>query len=343
MLSAFLERNSEWDGVFYTGVVSTGIFCRPSCPARKPKVENLRFYATAREALLAGFRPCRRCRPMAAPGSAPEWLRPLLDEIEAEPQRRWRDADLKAFGLHPERVRRWFRKHHGMTFHAYCRARRLGIAMQQLKDGNGVLDTAFEHGFESASGFNDAVRKWLGHPPRLAENALVIHLDRIDTPLGPMLAGATSDTLYLLEFADRRQLETQLSRLQVRTRCVYLAGRNPVTGETARQLQQYFEGTRTSFDLPVAMPGSDFQRRVWEALRSIPAGETRSYADIARAIGRPRAVRAVARANGDNRLALLVPCHRVIGSDGKLTGYGGGLWRKKRLLELERGTLPAEA
>lgn len=336
MVSAFLARDPEWDGVFYTGVTTTGIFCRPTCPARKPRPGNLRFFATARDALEAGFRPCRRCRPVEPSDTPPDWLKPLVEAVEADPARRWRDADLRARGLHPERVRRWFKRHHGMSFHAYCRARRVGMALGRMKDGAPVLDAGLGHGWESASGFQEAVQRWLGKPPRSAAGARIVYLERLATPLGTMLAGATDDALCLLEFADRRGLESQLQRIQRRLLCRYLPARNELTGRAETELDEYFAGSRRTFDLPLELAGTEFQETVWRALLDIPYGTTRSYADLAGAIGRPTAVRAVARANGDNRMPIVIPCHRVIGADGTLTGYGGGLWRKQRLLELER-------
>lgn len=336
MLEAFMARDPEWDGVFYTGVVTTGIFCRPTCPARKPRPENLRFFPSTQEALLAGFRPCRRCRPVEPAGAPPDWLRALLDAVDAAPERRWRDADLRELGLHPERVRRWFQRHHGLSFHAYCRARRLGLAMGSLKNGREVLETGLGHGWESASGFQEAFRRWLGDPPRSAATGRTVFLERLATPLGTMLAGATDEALCLLEFADRRQLKAQLERIQRRVKCRFLPARNDLIGRTHQQLEEYFAGRRRAFDVPLELTGTDFQETVWRALLEIPYGTTESYADLARRIGRPTAVRAVARANGDNRIPVIVPCHRVIGADGRLTGYGGGLWRKQRLLDLER-------
>lgn len=337
MVKAFMARDAEWDGVFYTGVVTTAIFCRPTCPARKPRPENLRFFSSAREALQAGFRPCRRCRPVEAAGAPPDWLRHLIEAVEAEPERRWRDADLRALGLHPERVRRWFQRHHGMSFHAYCRARRLGLAMGRLKNGAPVLEAGLDHGWESSSGFQEAVQRWLGESPRSAASARTVYLERLATPLGTMLAGATDEALCLLEFADRRQLETQLKRIRQRLQCRFLPARNGVIARAESELAEYFDGKRRDFGLPLALAGTDFQETVWRALMEIPYGTTESYADLARRIERPTAVRAVARANGDNRIPIIIPCHRIIGANGTLTGYGGGLWRKQRLLELEQG------
>lgn len=334
MLQAFLARDASYEGVFLTAVRTTGIFCRPTCSARKPKPENVEFFAEVGEALQAGYRPCLRCRPLEVAGAPPDWLRPLLAEVEAEPLRRWRDRDLRALGLEPTRVRRWFRAQHGMTFHAYARARRLGLAFAAIQGGEGVTQAAFEHGYESLSGFGEAIKKLIGEPPSGAERTNVV-LRRIASPLGTLIAGASPEGICLLEFHDRRRLETQLKTLQRRLRAVFSPGAHPHLELLEEELGDYFAGARQRFSVPLVAPGTPFQEQVWGALREIPAGETRSYAELAQALGRPSAVRAVANANGQNRIAILIPCHRVIGQDGQLRGYGGGLWRKRRLLELE--------
>ncbi len=336
MLRAFLSRDECFDGVFVTAVATTGIFCRPSCPARKPKPENVEFFSTARDALLRGFRPCLRCRPLEPAGAPPTWLAGVLAAVEAEPERRWRDADLRRMGLQPERVRRWFQDQHGMSFHAYARARRLAAALGQIRAGADVTTTALEHGWDSLSGFGEAFRRLFGTPPSHASDAPVLVVRRLLTPLGPMLAAGTDDRLALLEFVDRRMLAAQLERLRHRLGCAMVPGACPALERTAEQLGEYFSGTRRAFSLPLETPGTEFQKAVWERLVAIPYGATTTYGDLARDLGRPSAARAVARAVGDNRLALVIPCHRVIGGDGDLTGYGGGLWRKRRLLDHER-------
>lgn len=340
MLHAFMERDPAYDGVFVTGVVTTGIFCRTTCAARKPRPNNVAFFPTCRAALLAGFRPCRRCRPLQPRGQTPAWLGPLMDAVDADATRRWRDADLRRMGLEPARVRRWFKAHHGMTFHAYSRARRLGEALGQIQEGDGVSRAAFSAGYDSLSGFSEAFRKMVGAPPTVAAGAAVVRVTRFPTPLGPMVAAATDDEVVLLEFADRRGLPTQFRKLADRMPCVFVPGGGRVLDWVREQMEEYFAGGRSAFELPLALPGTPFQKSVWAALASIPYGETRSYAEVAALVGRPRAVRAVARANGCNRLAVVIPCHRVVGADGTLTGYGGGLWRKQRLLELERSAHP---
>ena len=146
MITAFLSRDGSYDGVFFTGVLTTGIFCRSTCPAKKPREDNVEFFSSTQAALLAGFRPCKRCRPMEPTGSRPGWLQELMRDFDAEPERRWTDRDLRDRGLSPERVRRWFQSHHGMTFHAYGRARRLGLALGQIKHGFRRESSRIPHG-----------------------------------------------------------------------------------------------------------------------------------------------------------------------------------------------------
>jgi AraC family transcriptional regulator of adaptative response/methylated-DNA-[protein]-cysteine methyltransferase len=198
--------------------------------------------------------------------------------------------------------------------------------------------------YESLSGFHEAFRRETGSTPGKGVEESPILLHRLTTPLGPMIAGADERALYLLEFADRRMLETQLERVRAETGRVAVPGVNEVIRQIGAELDAYFAGERRDFTVPLETPGSDFQRAVWEELRRIPYGETRSYGEQARRLGLPpEMVRAVGRANGDNRVAIVIPCHRVIGADGKLTGYGGGLWRKRRLLDLERAVTHGSA
>ncbi len=255
--------------------------------------------------------------------------------MDTEPARRWRDGDLVALGLSPARVRRWFQHTHGMSFHGYSRSRRLGEALGRIQEGDPVTRAALDSGFDSLSGFGEAFERLAGGSPSARKGAPLVRLTRIATPLGPMVAGETDAGLCLLEFADRRMLPTQLERVRRTLGCVRAPGANDVLSAVAGELEEYFTGRRSVFTVPLVTAGTPFQERVWAELGRIPFGETASYAEVARRIGRPSAVRAVARANGDNRLAVVIPCHRVIGADGSLTGYGGGLWRKRRLLEVE--------
>ncbi len=336
MYRAFINRDSSFDGIFITGVNTTGIFCRPLCPAIKPKAENLEFFPDNRAALNAGYRPCKRCRPLHNSGETPVWLQNILTEVEKEPTQRWTDTDISELGTHPNRLRRWFKKHHGITFQEYLRLRRLGSALGHIKHGEPTAQTAFDHDYDSLSGFREAIKNWIGKPVQEGRDTKVIHLNRITTPLGPMLAGATDTGLCLLEFTDRKMLETQLKILADQLNSVFIPGSNTIIDQTADELNSYFEGTLEKFRVPLLLYGTDFQKTAWKQLRTIPFGQTRSYHEQAIAIGNEKAVRAVARANGENRIAIIIPCHRVIGKNGKPTGYSGGLWRKKFLLSHER-------
>lgn len=336
MYNALLQKDSSFEGIFVVGVKTTGIFCRPTCPARKPKIGNVEFFHSAKQALDAGYRPCKRCKPLKAKDETPAWIEKILDQVEQKSDKKWTDEEIERLGVEPNRLRRWFKKHHGMTFHGYVRLRRLGRALKQIKHGRNTAQVAYDNGYESLSGFRDAMKDLLGRPVKKGKNTKMVHLNRITTPLGPMLVGTTDNALCILEFVDRRMLETQLQRLQKKLNCTFVPGSNAVTEKVADELEQYFEGHLQEFSVPLELKGSPFQQKVWQQLQDIPYGKTRSYKEQAQAIGDEKAVRAVARANGDNRIAIIIPCHRVIGSDGKLTGYGGGLWRKKYLLELEQ-------
>jgi len=339
MYSAFIHKDSSFEGVFMVGVKTTGIFCRPTCSARKPKQKNVEFFSSAKDALDAGYRPCKRCRPLGSTGTPPQWVDEILQEVEADLTKKWTDEEIEKLDINPNRLRRWFKQHHGTTFHGYVRLRRLGNALGQIKHGKNTAQVAYEHGYESLSGFRDAMKELTGKPVQKGKDTTIIYLNRIPTPLGPMITGTTDESLCLLEFIDRRMLETQLQRLQKFYNATFVPGSNKITEQTAAEIEQYFDGDLKEFTVPLDVPGSEFQQKVWKQLMEIPYGKTRSYKDQAIAIGNLKAIRAVATANGDNRIAILIPCHRVIGSDGSLTGYGGGLWRKKYLLNLERSNL----
>ena len=336
MYQALCDRNSEYEGVFFVGVRTTGIFCRPTCPARKPKLENVDFYRSVGDALSAGFRACKKCKPLEAFGKTPAWLVDLLKVVDAEPARRWRDKDLRELEIEPARVRRWFKQHHGMTFHAYLRARRLATALGQLQIGHKITSTGLKNGFESISGFRESFKNWFGEPPSKSNQApSTIFVNRFLSPLGPMVVAADRNHLVLLEFADRRMLETQIKTLRRLFKAPFAPGENKIILETQRQLGQYFAGNRKQFSLPIDIRGTDFQVAVWKQLLDIPYGVTTSYKAIGEQVNRAKASRAIGKANGDNRIAIVIPCHRVVGSSGELTGYGGGLHRKRWLLNLE--------
>lgn len=336
MERAFFQGDASYDGLFYTGVRTTGIFCRPSCTARKPKPENVEFFGSVKDVLFAGYRACLRCKPLESGDQHPSWLDALMARIDAEPTARIREADLRTMGLDPARVRRYFASRYGLTFQAYCRARRLSQALDSIKQGGKVDDAVFEAGYESHSGFREAFAKTFGATPGAAAQSGAVHLGWMDTPVGPMTAGATDAGVVLLEFTDRRMLEAQLETVRRRFGKGLVPADHPHLDQLRQELASYFDGTLSTFTVPVVAPGTPFEERVWAELLKIPYGETRSYEDIAVALGNRAAVRAVGRANGLNRIAIVIPCHRVVNKSGELGGYGGGLWRKRRLLHLEQ-------
>jgi AraC family transcriptional regulator, regulatory protein of adaptative response / methylated-DNA-[protein]-cysteine methyltransferase len=344
MERAFEKKDAGYDGVFYVAVKTTGIFCRPSCPSR-PQLTNVEFFSGIKECFGAGYRPCKRCRPLEATGTPPPWVAELIGRVESYPDARLKAADLRDLGITPERARRWFQQNYGMSFSAWCRGHRLANAFTGLREGASLDDAAFDSGFESLSGFRDAfTRTFGGAPGRSREGTSPVVTALLETPLGPLLAGASDRGISFLEFSDARLLEQNLATLRRRFDCPIVPGRHRLIDQVRRELVEYFVGHRREFTVTLAPAGTPFQEKVWQELRRIPYAETISYDELARRIGRPTAQRAVARANAVNRICILIPCHRVIGKDGTLTGYGGGLWRKRLLLELERtGSLPGTA
>ncbi|MEO0997763.1 MAG: trifunctional transcriptional activator/DNA repair protein Ada/methylated-DNA--[protein]-cysteine S-methyltransferase [Pseudomonadota bacterium] len=340
---ALLTRDAAYEGLAWVGVTSTGVFCRLTCPARKPKRQNTVFFDSVAACMDAGFRPCKRCRPLGSAAQTDPLVAGLVDALEQDPARRWTEDDIVQRGFDPSTVRRAFKRHFGITFLEMARLRRVRNGAAILSGGARVLDAQFEAGFESASGFRAALARILGRRPSGLKAGSGLRADWIETPLGAMIAVAGPDALHLLEFFERPGLPNELKRLQASSGAIGV-GRYPATEQIEAELGDYFNGIAVDFHTPTAQAGSEFARNVWRALRKIPLGETRSYGEIAAIVGRPAACRAVARANGANQIAIVVPCHRVIGADGSLTGYGGGRWRKQRLIEHERamaGTGPA--
>jgi AraC family transcriptional regulator of adaptative response/methylated-DNA-[protein]-cysteine methyltransferase len=342
MEAAFLAQDASYDGLFFVAVRTTGVFCRPSCSSR-PKLENVEFFIALKEAVFAGYRPCKRCCPTETLGEPPTWVQQLLDRVETAPGQKLRVGDWQELGTTPDRARRWFKDHYGMTFTEWCRARRLAQAFTQIREGECLDDVVFASGYDSHSGFREAFSKTFGVPPGQAETGHYIAVQLLETPIGLMLAGAVDQGICLLEYTDRRMLEHNYATMRQRFKCPVLPTNHPHIALLQKELAAYFLGQLSEFSVPIAPQGTPFQETVWAELGQIPHGETISYDELARRIGQPTAMRAVARANGQNRISIVIPCHRVIGKDGSLTGYGGGLWRKRLLLELERtGKLPGE-
>ena len=336
LYAALVARDPSYEGRAYVGVTTTGIFCRLTCPARKPHQKNCEFFDTIGECIESGYRACKRCHPMAPAAEAEPSIQILLRALEADRSRRWSESDIVALGLDPSTVRRGFKRHFGITFLEMARLARLRDGIKTLSSGGRSIDAQLDAGFSSPSAFRTAFARHLGTTPASFSSNPMLKADWIDTPLGAMVAVSDKTSLHLLEFADRKALGAELQKLSKQVKGDIGFGRCEPTDQIEAELSDFFEGTLGHFKTPLALHGTPFSRDVWRALREIPIGETRSYSDIARAINNPTAVRAVARANGANQISIVIPCHRVIGADGSLTGYGGGLWRKQKLIELEQ-------
>src|SRR5438128_6156904 len=225
MYRALVNRDPSFEGIFFVGVRTTGIFCRPTCTAKKPARENVDFFASSSEALESGYRPCLRCHPTEPGKRPPELLERLRAEVERAPGGRLTDKELAALAIDPSTARRQFKRHYGMTFQAYHRARRMGLALSEVRQGDRVDEARNGSGFESESGFREAFTKIFGEPPSDAKAAAPLFAERIDTPLGPMIAVVADEGLRLLEFSDRRATERELSILRRRL------GTNVIPGE----------------------------------------------------------------------------------------------------------------
>ena len=336
LYKALIDRDGSYEGRVYVGVKTTGIFCRLTCPARKPNRENCEFYETVSQCLEHGFRPCKRCSPLVPAADSDPTVQTLVNALEKDPARRWYEGDIAKMGFDPSTVRRIFKRHFGITFLEMARHRRIQAGFTTLASGGKIIDAQIDAGFESPSAFRDAFAKLLGESPSQFTSEGILKADWIKTPLGPMVAVSCQSSLHLLEFVDRKGLPAELKKLHASTKGNIGIGRYPPTDQIEKELELFFDAKISTFETPITMHGTPFTCNVWRALQKIPAGEVRSYSDLAKSIDNPNAVRAVARANGANQLAIIIPCHRVIGADRSLTGYAGGLWRKQKLIELEQ-------
>ncbi len=333
---ALVNREASYTGIFYVGVKTTSIFCIATCRARKPKKENVTFYSEYKDALDAGFRPCKICKPTENANEAPWQVTQAIAMVKTNPKEKVTDYQLKQNDIAPELVRRWFNKHYGLTFQTFQRMYRINNAMIELKAGKTATETAFDSGYDSLSGFGYTFKKLTGKSPTKTDSSNTILISRLTTPIGPMFVCATKIGICLLEFVDRRMLETEFRDLQKRLNANIVAGENAHIVQVKQEVAEYFAGTRQQFSVALDTPGTDFQQSVWLGLNQIAYGETSSYQAQAEALGNVKAVRAVANANGFNRIAIIVPCHRVIGKNGELMGYGGGVHRKRWLIEHEQ-------
>lgn len=269
MERALFARDATYDGAFYAAVRTTGVFCRPSCPARKPLPRNVVYFATPQEALAAGFRPCKRCHPLSVQEPAPPWAALLLEVIETDPTARITDADLRRCGLDPVRVRRFFLRQYGITFHAYCRGQRMGRALSQIRAGVELDEVALGNGYDSHSGFREAFTKMFGQAPGRAATTDCITVAMAETPLGPLMLGATSAGLCLAAFAASQPLEAQAARVGRQFGFAVVPGSTPLLEQAKDELGRYFARTSTHVSVPLLPFGDVEQGAVWARVRQI--------------------------------------------------------------------------
>ena len=335
--TSVLARDHARDGAFVFAVTTTGIYCRPSCPARRPRPENVRFFARPDDAEAAGFRACRRCRPRAARDPRSAWIERVCRRIEERKGERIGLAELSAAaGVSPYHLQRTFKRALGVSPRQYAETLRAASFKARLKGGRPVTEATYEAGYGSPSRVYEKAHAHLGMTPGTygrGGKGMRIAYGIARSSLGRVLVAATERGLSAIYLGDED------GALEAALREEYPAAEtrryDPALGPWLASVLEIVEGGRAKPDLPIDVQATAFQWRVWQALRAIPRGETRTYGEIARAIGAPTASRAVARACATNRVSVVIPCHRVIASDGSLAGYRWGVERKKRLLERE--------
>jgi AraC family transcriptional regulator of adaptative response/methylated-DNA-[protein]-cysteine methyltransferase len=339
MWQAVLNRDRQYDGEFVFAVRTTGIYCRPSCPARRPRRENVLFFERPAQAEVAGYRPCQRCHPAqtARPEPNLELVQAICRAIDEQVDRPPTLEELgRQFGMSPFHLQRTFKRIVGVTPKQYAAAQRAERLKRQLKEKSTVIEAIYEAGYSSSSSAYGETAGQLGMTPvvyRHGGPGAAITYTTVPCPLGKLLVAATVQGLCAVRLGDSEQ-----------ELVAALAGEFPAAqmqrdeGELSlwvASIQDYLHGGEPHFDLPLDVRATAFQRRVWQALQAIPYGNTRSYSQVAAAIGQPTAARAVARACATNPVALVVPCHRVVREDGSLSGYRWGIDRKEALLAME--------
>ena len=337
---AVVGRNAKRDGEFFFAVSTTGVYCRPSCAARRPRRENVEFFRTPEAAEKAGYRACLRCRPRAFTGNAEsdsaKAICRFIEQHLDEPLTLGRLA--KEFRQSPFHLQRRFKATLGITPREYADSCRLKMLKRNLQAGDSVTRAMYDAGYGSSSRLYERTASQLGMTPdkyRRGAIAATIRYTIADSPLGRMLIAATDKGICAIQFA-----RTDGELMEGLKREFPFAVRRPDDGELqawVSTLLHHLRGKDLNSSLPLDIRATAFQRRVWAYLQSIPFGETKSYGEVAKAIGKPRAFRAVARACATNPVAVAIPCHRVVREDGGMGGYRWGLERKKALLEMEHG------
>lgn len=335
---AVVARDAAFDGQFYYSVATTGVYCRPSCAARRPKRSNIRFHATCADAERAGFRPCKRCKPdqPSRDRHHAEKVAQACRLIESAGEAPKLDDLAEAVGLSPYHFHRMFKAMVGVTPKAYAIAQRQRRVRHRLARSGTVTEAIYDAGFNSSGRFYATSSEVLGMTPtdfRSGAAGQEIRFAIGKCSLGPILVAASGKGVAAILFGDDPQ--ALLRDLQEQFPRAALIGGDKAFERLTAKVVAFVEDPRIDLGLPLDIRGTSFQHRVWEALRRIPVGSTASYAEIAERIGAPKSVRAVARACAANRLAVAIPCHRVVRSDGSLSGYRGGVERKRTLLDKE--------
>jgi AraC family transcriptional regulator of adaptative response/methylated-DNA-[protein]-cysteine methyltransferase len=339
---ALVAHDRSSDGRFFTGVLTTGIYCKPSCPSRRPLRRNVRFYATSAEAERDGLRPCLRCRPLDTEDRATQKVGDLCRHIEANPDAPLALRDLaERAGLSPFHLQRTFKSIVGITPKQFAEAARLRTFKARLKEGRNVTTALYDAGYGSSSRVYERADTRLGMTPnqyRQHGRDVAITYVAIESPLGLMMIGATDRGLCFVQFGEAEQELLNALKLEypAATFEPMPEPRDPEFAKWIEALTQHLAGTRPNLDLPLDIRGTAFQTIVWTYLQSIPYGEVQSYSEVAAGIGQPAAARAVARACAGNKIAIAIPCHRVIRATGELGGYRWGLPRKRALIDRER-------
>jgi AraC family transcriptional regulator of adaptative response/methylated-DNA-[protein]-cysteine methyltransferase len=335
---AVLDRDVKMDGVFYYAVRSTHVYCRPSCPSRRPNRENVLFFERPDLAEQAGFRACLRCQPRAGKNPRIERIERACRYIETHLDAGVDLATLgRETGLSPFHLQRTFKAVTGVTPRAYAESQRMAALKDGLRQDRSVTRSLYDAGFNSSSRVYETAGPQLGMTPaqyRKGGAGMDIRFTIADSPLGRMLIAATERGVCAIQFGDSdAELEGAL-RAEFRAANIERGG----LAEETETMMRHLEGSGRKLDLPLDIQATAFQRRVWEYLRGLDAGETRSYSQVAEAIGAPRAARAVARACASNRIAVAIPCHRIVRENGEMGGYRWGIARKQALLEKERSS-----
>ena len=328
---AIISNNKEANGMFYYAVKTTGIFCKPSCSSKQPSRENVLTFGTREEAISAGFRPCKRCRPdLDDYDPMAEMAGEIKRVVESSgPNKEQLEDNLRSLGISRQRLSQIFKKHYGKTISEYSNALRLEAAKDKLKNSDEqIIEIAYSLGFESISAFFNFFRKLTDMTPGEYRNMANASNEGITfsiyhSSFGPVTIGASNSGIRTLQFGEKAPVGVNQNRTSI-------------SDTAAHELDEYLLGKRKYFDVPIVYEGTPFQIQVWKELLKIPYGETRSYKQIAESIGNPKGARAIGMANNKNKLMVLIPCHRVIGANGALVGYAGGIGIKEKLLKLER-------